>query len=164
MNKKTLQKIESQLQEQKKIPSDKKEVIRTEIFYNISLAIMIMGYFFLLIYQLSDKSFDYKICSTIMLLFTISIFEVAYKSKDLSGKIALFGIEILGVALATLFMPYIVFETTKRYDVYFLVVPIFVVIYYSIKSIILYRIAKKQYLKSISDVKDIIKKEVKNYD
>ena len=73
MNKKTLQKIESQLQEQKKIPSDKKEVIRTEIFYNISLAIMIMGYFFLLIYQLSDKSFDYKICSTIMLLFTISI-------------------------------------------------------------------------------------------
>ena len=100
-----------------------------------------------------------------MLLFlSILIFEVAYH-KD-NGKLAINGIEILVIAFHTLTIWYVINRSNLSFQSYLLFSTYAVLIYYILKSIIIYTEGKREYLKSLSDIHEIvnnnpIKKEAK---
>ena len=162
MRKGTIQKIEEEINEKRKMPKEVKESLRKEIFTNIIICACLVAYFLFLFLGSVDKTkavrvIDLKIFSTIYLATSIILFEVAYK-KD-SGKIAIHGIEILLVAIMTLFLPYIIFELDSKYQKIYYFVGEYIAAYYVIKCICIAIIRKRKYSKDVSDIKEIIKKE-----
>ena len=98
-----------------------------------------------------------KIASLIVLLLTIIIFEIAYH-KD-SGKIAIHGIETLILAFHTLTIWHIVNKLNISFETYILFSTYAFAIYYILKSILIYTNEKRKYLKSLSDIHEIVSKE-----
>lgn len=162
MRKGTIQKIEEEINEKRKMPKEVKESLRKEIFTNIIICACLVAYFLFLFLGSVDKTkavrvIDLKIFSTIYLATSIILFEIAYK-KD-SGKIAIHGVEILLVAIMTLFLPYIIFELDSKYQKIYYFVGEYIAVYYVIKCICISIIRKRKYSKDVSDIKEIIKKE-----
>lgn len=162
MRKGTIQKIEEEINEKRKMPKEVKESLRKEIFTNIIICACLVAYFLFLFLGSVDKTkavrvIDLKIFSTIYLATSIILFETAYK-KD-NGKIAIHGIEILLVAIMTLFLPYIIFELDSKYQKIYYFVGEYIAVYYVIKCICIAIIRKRKYSKDVSDIKEIIKKE-----
>lgn len=162
MRKGTIQKIEEEINEKRKMPKEVKESLRKEIFTNIIICTCLVAYFLFLFLGSVDKTkavrvIDLKIFSTIYLATSIILFEIAYK-KD-SGKIAIHGVEILLVAIMTLFLPYIIFELDSKYQKIYYFVGEYIAVYYVIKCIFIAIIRKRKYSKDVSDIKEIIKKE-----
>ena len=160
MRKGTIQKIEEEINEKRKMPKEVKESLRKEIFTNIIICACLVAYFLFLFLGSVDKTkavrvIDLKIFSIIYLATSIILFEIAYK-KD-SGKIAIHGVEILLVAIMTLFLPYIIFELDSKYQKIYYFVGEYIAVYYVIKCIFIAIIRK--YSKDVSDIKEIIKKE-----
>ena len=87
----------------------------------------------------------------------IILFEIAYRKEK--GNLAIYGIESLVVAIFTLFLPYIIFELNETQRKYYFMVSIYVAIYYILKSVYVSAKIKSKYMNSISDVKEIVKKE-----
>lgn len=164
MKKETIDKIEGEINKKTTMPDSLKGKTRKEVFINLVLAIGIILYFIFLIMGSVDstkisRTLDFRIFSLVLLFIAICLFEIAYK-KD-SGKIAINGIEILVVALITLFFPYIIFELDRTHQKYYFMVSGYISIYYIIKSIIITNRAKIKYEKQESDIKEIVKKEEK---
>lgn len=162
MRKGTIQKIEEEINEKRKMPKEVKESLRKEIFTNIIICTCLVAYFLFLFLGSVDKTkavrvIDLKIFSIIYLAASIILFEIAYK-KD-SGKIAIHGVEILLVAIMTLFLPYIIFELDSKYQKIYYFVGEYIAVYYVIKCIFIAIIRKRKYSKDVSDIKEIIKKE-----
>lgn len=162
MKKATIQNIEKELNEKRKMPNNLKEEVRKKIFKNVVIAICIILYFLFLFLGSEDKTkvvriTDLKIFSVIFLITTISLFETAYK-KD-NGELAIYGIEALIIAILTLFLPYIIFELEPQYQIFYNLIGVYFGIYYLIKCICIAIKSKNDYNKSISDVKEIVKKE-----
>ena len=162
MRKGTIQKIEEEINEKRKMPKEVKESLRKEIFTNIIICACLVAYFLFLFLGSVDKTkavrvIDLKIFSIIYLATSIILFEIAYK-KD-SGKIAIHGVEILLVAIMTLFLPYIIFELDSKYQKIYYFVGEYIAVYYVIKCIFIAIIRKRKYSKDVSDIKEIIKKE-----
>ena len=162
MRKGTIQKIEEEINEKRKMPKEVKESLRKEIFTNIIICACLVAYFLFLFLVSVDKTkavrvIDLKIFSIIYLATSIILFEIAYK-KD-SGKIAIHGVEILLVAIMTLFLPYIIFELDSKYQKIYYFVGEYIAVYYVIKCIFIAIIRKRKYSKDVSDIKEIIKKE-----
>lgn len=162
MRKGTIQKIEEEINEKRKMPKEVKESLRKEIFTNIIICACLVAYFLFLFLGSVDKTkavrvIDLKIFSTIYLATSIILFEMAYK-KD-NGKIAIHGIEILLVAIMTLFLPYIIFELDSKYQKIYYFVGEYIAVYYVIKCICIAIIRRRKYSKDVSDIKEIIKKE-----
>ena len=158
--KEELQNKMEQIKEEKKIPKVKKGQTRKQIFNNILLAIFIMIYFALLTFGSINtikniRTIDFNIFSIILLAISIILFEKAYKKESI--KIALYGIEILVVALITLCFSYIIFELNPKYKIYFYLLDAYVASYYLIKSLCIYFINKRKYKKEqLVSIKDII--------
>lgn len=160
MKKETVKKVEEEIKRKTKMPEKVKAKIRKEMYLNIVIAIIVVLYFTFLITGSFGtikvtRQIDFKIFSIILLSMSIILFEVAYK-KD-SGKYALFGIESLLYALATLFFPYIIFELNTKHKIFYLIVSGYVGLYYIIKCIFIYNRHKKDYNKQVSDIKEIVK-------
>lgn len=170
MRKGTIQKIEEEINEKRKMPKEVKESLRKEIFTNIIICACLVVYFLFLFLGSVDKTkavraIDLKIFSTMYLATSIILFEIAYR-KD-SGKLAIHGIEVLLVAIITLFLPYIIFELDSKYQKIYAFVGEYIAAYYVIKCICIAIARKRKYSKDVSDIKEIIKKEkrtVKNED
>lgn len=163
----TIEKIENEISKKTTMPENLKGKIRKEIFANILLAIGIIVYFIFLVLGSLDttkeiRSIDLKIFSLILLFTSLILFEIAYK-KD-SGRLALNGVEILVVAIITLFLPYIVFELDRTHQKYYILASSIIAIYYIVKAIVITNKAKSVYEKQESDIKEITKKEKKNTD
>ena len=162
MRKGTIQKIEEEINEKRKMPKKEKELLRKEIFTNIIICACLVAYFLFLFLGSVDKTktvrvIDLKIFSTIYLATSIILFEIAYK-KD-SGKLAIHGIEVLLVAIITLVLPYIIFELDSKYQKIYAFVGEYIATYYVIKCICIAIVRKRKYSKDISDIKEIVKKE-----
>lgn len=162
MKKSTLEKIEEEVEKKTKLSKEDKKEIRNKIVLNTAIALMIIVYFvgiiLLSIYASKNIREVYlKISSMVAIIMSITIFEVAYK-KD-SGKIAIFGIEVLIMAIANLFLPYLLYKLNIQYiKIIIIAVGIFS-IYYIIKLLIIYIHNKRKILKDNSDIKNIIKRE-----
>ncbi|MDO4975575.1 MAG: hypothetical protein Q4E61_04610 [Alphaproteobacteria bacterium] len=138
------------------------KIIRKKIFENLIIAIAIMLYFILInfAYLRMEETVllkGIKIASLIVLFLSIAIFEVAYH-KD-SGKIAINGIEILILAFHTLTIWHIVNKMNISFETYILFSTYAFAIYYIFKSILIYTNEKRKYLKSLSDIHEIVSKE-----
>lgn len=108
MKEKELEKLEK-LKEQEKLPKNEKQEIRKATFNNFinSISILILLIILMVIPLFAQKEITiivYKITSMVMILFSIFLFEVAYK-KD-NGMTAIGGVEMLVLSTISLFAPY----------------------------------------------------------
>ena len=138
------------------------KIIRKKIFSNILMAIGIMVYFIVINFsyiRLDEKKLinGLKLVSMLILFLSIIIFEIAYH-KD-SGKIAINGIEILMLAIHTLTIWNIVNKIDISFQTYILFSTYAFAIYYILKSILIYTREKRKYLKSLSDIHEIVSKD-----
>lgn len=136
--------------------------ISKNVFGNIIIAVIIMIYFMIinLAYDkiaMEQVLLGLKVLSMTVLAISIIIIEIAYK-KD-SGKIAINGIEILVIASHTLSIPHVVEIAKFEFSTYILASSYVFVTYYIFKAIIVYTNEKREYLKSLSDIPEILENE-----
>ncbi|MCL2342077.1 MAG: hypothetical protein FWC53_03375 [Firmicutes bacterium] len=156
--------IEEEIERQYKLSSDDKKEIIKKIIINYVAAILIMVYFLLLIIGNIVLSKDVfvlgsKIADFVLLIITVVVLEIAYK-KD-SGRITVYGIELLFLSIFSLFIPYAFYELSENVKKYFMLAGVAAGAYYIVKSIIVYRLERSKYIKFSNDIKDIIKKDSK---
>ena len=159
-DKKMIEELEKVKQEQT-IPADIKKQMNDKVFKNIILAILIMIY--LLFINMGFINIaqdvlvtDLKVFSITLAVLAIVLFERAYK-KD-SGELAINGIEVLVLAIATLISIGVLTTATAKFQLVIAAVSFLYGAYYTGKAIFEYVREKKKYLKQTSDIKDIIKK------
>ena len=158
---KNIVELGNKIKEERKLPQDRKNDLYKNVFRNVITAILLTAYFFgvnLINLYMDSTTFIYQInaFSLILLVATIVIFEKAYNNDD--GKTAILGIEIMFLALVTLFLRYVTTKYSLDYMVCLGALTIIFIVYYVIKSIITYVKEKKEYIKSLSDIKEIVKK------
>ena len=135
---------------------------RKKIFENILIAIIIMIFFMTInitYFKIEETMLlnVMKIISFVILIFSIILFEIAYH-KD-SGKIAINGIEALVLAFYILTIWQEVKKFDVEFDLYILFSTYLFAIYYVFKSILIYTKDKRDYLKSLSDIHEIVQIE-----
>lgn len=163
MKKSTIEKIEKEISEKTKLPNEVKEKIKKDVFTNIVIASIIILYFIFIVLGSAGsiknvRTIDLNIFSILFLGIAIIVFEISYRKDD--GKLAMYGIESLVVAIFTLFLPYIIFELSKTDKKYYLMASIYIASYYILKSIIIAIKTKSKHINNnISDIKEIVKKE-----
>lgn len=147
---------------EKQLEAEMKNKINKEIFFNIIIAIILLAYFFLIpVIQnkfLNENIFEYlRIPATVFFLLTLIFLEMSYK-KD-SGKVFLRGIEFAIISAHTLSIQYIITKYNINLQLYLTISSYVFAIYYVLKSIIIYTKMRREYLKSLSDISDIVKEE-----
>ena len=145
------------------------KIIMKKIFENLIILVAITLYFAIISFsylRLTEEMFfqEIKIASMIVLCLCILIFEIAYY-KD-SGKIAIYGIEILSLSIYTLTIWTLINKLNITLNTYIIYSVFTYAIYYLLKNIIIYTNEKRKYLNSLSDIHEIvsndpIKKEAK---
>lgn len=133
--------------------------ISENVFTNILIAIAIMLYFIVInfsYFRLENEIFilGLKILSFVVLGLGIIFLEIAYK-KD-SGKIAINAIEILVLACFTISTKHIVEVKKMVFEDYILITSYIFSLYYILKAIIIFTKEKKEYLNSLSDIREIV--------
>lgn len=138
------------------------KMIRKKIFENIIIAIAIMLYFMIINFayiRLDQQTLIdvIKMTSLIVLFLSIAIMECAYH-KD-SGKIAINAIEILVLSIYTLTIWHVVNKSNIFFKTYIVFSSYIFAIYYILKSIFIYTDEKRKFVKSLSDIHEIVSKE-----
>ena len=145
-----------------KIPKEISQEILKKIFYNLLRAIGVMIYFVILnlaYVNIKQEKLvgDIEVFAGAFLVAGIYMMEKA--SKRDSGEKAITAIELLVLALHSLSIMHII--TFYKYDFrFYLLTSSYVFsIYYVFKSIVMYTKGRKEYLNSLSDISEIVKKE-----
>lgn len=148
--------------EKKTLPKEISQEILKKIFRNLLRAIGIMFYFIILNLAYSTMKQerligDIEVFAGAFLIIGIVLLEIAYKKDD--GSMGITGVEFLFLSLHSLSIMHII--TLFRYDFrFYLLTSSYVFsIYYVFKSILLYTKGRKEYLESLSDISEIVKKE-----
>ena len=149
--------------------SNNNKIILRNIFKNLAILALIILYFGFINFTYIKMEEDIitlitKIASMVLLFLSIIIFEVAYH-KD-SGRLAINGIEILFLAFHTLTIWHVISKRQLSFKSYLLFSVCAFSIYYILKAIIIYTKGKRDYVKSLSDIHEIlnndpVKKEAK---
>ena len=129
------------------------------VYKNILIAIIVMIYFIginILYYKIDKNNLliVLKIFSMLILFIGILILEIAYR-KD-NGKLGINAAEILVLACHTLSTAHIVELQKFEFANYILVSSYICSIYFIFKSIVIYTKERKEYLNSLSDIKEIV--------
>ena len=98
---------------------------------------------------------DLKVFSIILLIITILLFEYGYKKDD--GELWLHGIEIMVIAVFTLYLIYLYSIYYLNYGTLLVSIGMIYVVYYIVKILITNRRIKKNYKKSLKDITEIVK-------
>ena len=146
----------------KKVPKQVSQEILKKIFKNLILAIVVMVYFIscnILYTQLPLEQMETitKVISGVFLLASIILFEFAYK-RD-SGTLTMTAIELLVLSIHALFIYHIITIYQFDFRTYLLASSFIFAIYYVLKSTVIYTRARMKYLKSLSDISEIVKDE-----
>lgn len=157
-------KILNQIKENKKLPKSVKKKMLSAIADCAISAIIAYVYFIFL--ELGNKNIHPNIYITDLRVFAVSLsivsivfFERAYRNKSVKEMFR--GIEILVLAILTLFLQYIILYLTPSYRIF---IPLFGVIfniYYIFKTFVMCKNVKITYRRESNDIKEIIKKEKK---
>lgn len=135
---------------------------KKKVFINLAILIGLVLYFYVLNFIFfnfgKDKFVEiYKNISIGTLFISIIIFEIAY-NKD-NGIISIFGIELLILSIITL----VSINMIKKFNITFIQYINFscviYLMYYIFKFIILYTNERRTYLKSLSDIHEIVTSE-----
>lgn len=129
---------------------------------NILKIIGVVSYFFILGFAYQKMNIDrligdIEVFSGMFLFLGLIMLEKAY--KDDNGKTAISGIELLVLAMHSLSIKHVI--TFFKYDFikYLEISAIVFSIYYALKAIIIFTIEKKNTLKQLSDISEIVKEE-----
>ena len=146
----------------KKVPKQVSQEIVKKIFKNLILAIVVMIYFIScnIIYtqvEWNQMELITQSISGVFLLASLISFEFAYK-RD-SGTLTMTAIELLVLAIHALFINHVVTIYQFDFRSYLITSSCIFVIYYALKSTVIYTRARMKYLKSLSDISEIVKDE-----
>ena len=133
-----------------------------QIFKQIIIAISIMLYFIIINYAYEQMKTDrlindIKIFSGAFLVLGIYFLEKAYKNEKLNSLI--YSIESFVLSAHSLSILYVITRFNFDFRLYLLTSSYIFSIYYILKSIVIYTKGERQYLKSLSDIPEIVKKE-----
>ena len=148
--------------EKKKVPKQVSQEILKKIFKNLILAIVVMIYFIscnIVYTQLEWNQMEIitKAVSGVFLLASIIMLEFAYK-RD-SGTLTMTAIELLVLSIHALFIDHVVTIYQFDFRTYLITSSYVFAIYYVLKSTVIYTRARTKYLKSLSDISEIVKDE-----
>ena len=154
--------IEEQIETAKKMPNFEKKKIYKKVFANIFLGIVVTLYFIGIgigFLNIDGPTFitDLKVFSLSILAIAIILFEFAYGKDD--DKTALYGVEMLFVAIMSLVLLYTCILHKDKFIAVANIVACIGVLYYLVKSISIYIREKLKWKKTISDVKEIVAEE-----
>ena len=154
--------IEEQIETAKKMPKDEKKKIYKKVFANIILGIVVTLYFIVFgigLLNIDGPTFitDLKVFRLSILAIAIILFEFAYGKDD--DKTALYGVEMLFVAIMSLVLLYTCILHKDKFIAVANIVACIGVLYYLVKSISIYIREKLKWKKTISDVKEIVAEE-----
>lgn len=146
----------------KRIPKEVSQEILKKIFKNLIIAIVVMIYFIsinILYTKLDLEKMERitQLFSGVFILSGLIVLEIAYK-KD-SETFTLTSIELLVLSMHALFINHVITIYDFDFRVYLLTSSYIFAIYYVLKSIVIYTKARMKYLKSLSDVSEIVKDE-----
>ncbi len=147
---------------QNKIPKEISQEILKKMFQDLLKAIGFMIYFIVLNIAYTNMRQerlinDIEVFAGTFLAVGIVFLEKAYKKND--GTIAITGIEFLIVSLHSLSIMHVITLLQYNFQIYMLTSSYIFSIYFVLKAIILYTKGRKEYLKSLSDIPEIVKKE-----
>ena len=159
---KIISEFEEKIEKTKKMPQDIENKLNKKLIENISMAIAIIVYFMSLIFgkeRINATNYTnllktYTMCLGIL---SIIIFEFSYKKESVKSMYT--GIEVLILSIATMFSIYICKVQELKYIFYLALFAYAFSIYYLIKDILIYNKTKKEYLKTLTDIEEITKKE-----
>ena len=137
----------------------KNNKVSFNVYKNILIAVIIMIYFIMInsIYYKLDNSMllnILKVLSIVILFFGIIVLEISYRKEN--GKLGINAIEIIVLAGHTLSITHIVQLQKFEFANYILVSSYMFSIYFIFKSIIIYTKEKRDYLNSLSDIREIV--------
>ena len=152
--------MQLEIEKKRKLPHNIKENISTNIFQNLIAAAIILAYLAainVVYYAFNNNLFEeyMKYFALGIILITVIDIELAYR-KD-SKKMALIGIELLACGVLSLYIPYIYLHTTVYLRSCVMILPAVLLIYYSFKSIIIFKQNQIKYRSNLSDIKDLLK-------
>lgn len=160
MIEKSIEQMSKYIEKKKKIPKEEMNKICRKLFPNLLLAIGIIIYYIFILLgakNIEETIFitDLKVFSIVLMITSIIIFETGYK-KD-SGKFAIYGIEILLLAISTFASVYIKMLLPNIFMLVEVAISLVFSIYYITKCIVIYIKARNNYYKSINDIEKIVK-------
>lgn len=160
-DKSNIKKIEKEIEEKKKIPRNIKEKVSAKIFENVVILAIIMIYLISLNFGMNNIPtenyiMDLKVFSIMLLIITIFFFEIGYK-KD-NGSIWLHGVEIMVIGVFTLYLIYLYSIYYSSYGFLILYAACLYLVYYIIKILVERKMIKKDYMNSLTDINEIVKK------
>ncbi len=162
MEKEELEKFEQlkkQIKTKKTLPDEIIHKINNIVFENILIANITVLYFYFInlgFLNIERGVFitDLKVFSVSLVVLTIILFELSYKKGG--SKLCFHGIETLIIALSTLFSIYICIRIEQNFMLIISLISFAFAIYYVARSIIIYNKMKKEYIKSTSDIQQIL--------
>ena len=133
-----------------------------KILKNLLVAIGIISYFMILFLANSRMNTerlanDIKVFAGAFLVVAILALEKAYK-KD-CGKTAIIGIELLILSFHSLSIMHMVNIFKCDFNFYLIISAVVVAGYYILKGIVTYTKDRKEYLKGLSDISEIVKED-----
>lgn len=152
--------IINQIKEKRKIPEEIKNTIMNKIAENAISVIIVYVYFIFL--ALGARNIHKDIYVTDLRVFSVSfaVLAVVFLEKgygNRNNKKICTGIEILVVAIVTMFLQYCTLYLSSKYRI---IIPIFAIlynIYFFLKTLIITRKIKSEYKRNSNDIKEIIK-------
>ena len=133
-----------------------------DVYANIVKAILVIFYFLIVNLAYENVNIEtlnrgIQLFTMIFLFITIFIFEISYKKDD--TKLAIEGIELLVLSFITLTIDHVITKYHFELKPYALVISYVYAIYFILKGIVIYTKGRKQYADSLSDIREIVKKE-----
>lgn len=162
LKEKEIEKLGNKIKENKKLSHEDQQRVNRKVFLSLFLTAIAMFIvtFLLLGYTnitLPNYLVDLKVFAIIAIAVTIWIFEYAYKRDN--DFWAIIGIESLIASFFLLSLHYVLEYKIFPYQNYLLTIAAVFMVYYLIKTFIIYYREKHKYRKSANDIKNILKKE-----
>lgn len=153
--------LENNLKKDKETKQIPQEALK-DIFKNIIIAIGVIIYFAILnlvYFKIEQEKIlsVIEICSGVLLLSALTLLEIAYKKN--SAKFTINAIEFLVLAFHSLSIKYVITRYDYQLQFYLLTSSYVISAYFILKAIIIYTKGRKEYLDTLSDIPEILKKD-----
>ena len=154
-------KFEQELNERKKIPEKEKKKIKSRTITNAISIILVSIYLSIIaIMERNIETTTYmiilKIFSVVLSIVSIIMIEISYKKND--NALILITVEVLVLTFFTIFL---ISAYSLYYGQFYKVIVFGIsiaIIYYLVKNILYIKKIKKEYYKSLNDIKTIVAK------
>lgn len=152
--------MQLEIEEKRKLPKKVKDNISTNIFQDLVVAIIIMLYFCIInfsYYHFESNVFEenMKYFALAIIVLTVIAFEISYRKNSI--KLLIIGLELFACGVLSLYIPYIFLHSNSAFRISIMILPVFLIIYYALKSFIIFKGKQLEYRNNLSDIKEIVK-------